>query len=140
MGVILVIWLGLLVLQWLFNLHFLLAVQLVVIERVFGLKAILRSFRLMKGSLRSAMLLSLIMLPISWSAMFSEMFIPYGLLRVVCLVLLTGLIANLLAAAWVVFYYSCRSQGREPASVPAGRRVAVDDRPVETTLVASPTL
>jgi hypothetical protein len=93
-----------------FYLWWSLAIQVVVLEGLTGLGAMQRSKQLMQGNMLTGLLLVVLTFVIRVAISTGAEFIPWPPLRVPLSVTADAAMFALISAAWVVFYFSCRSK------------------------------
>lgn len=87
---------------------FALSTQIVVVEGISGIPALKRSMALVRGSLGTMIMLGLIVGIINYAIAFGAALIPQAHLQTITSVLVTSITSIFSAAAFVVFYFSCR--------------------------------
>ena len=115
----------------------LLSIQVVVLEGLSGMDAMRRSRQLMKGSVTTGMLLGLTLFVIEFCLAVAAEFIANAPLRVAADVVIEATFFVFTAAAWVVFYFSCRSK-HERFDLAVLADAVGAELAAETTLNATP--
>ena len=91
-----------------FAFWFSLSSHVVVIEGKSGFAALGRSKQLMKGNIGTVFVLGILIGLIQWIILIATAFIPQQHLQVIGQVFAGAIVTILAAAAFVVFYFSCR--------------------------------
>jgi hypothetical protein len=112
-----------------FALWFSLISRVVVIEGVSGTTAMSRSKTLMKGNIGTAMAVGFVVFIISLLINWAPRLIPQAELRVVIYSILQAIVSFFIAAAWVVFYFSCRCKVENFDLTVLADSVAAEDSP-----------
>jgi len=106
-----------------------LASRVVVIEGIFGTGAMGRSKRLMKGNMGTAFVLGILIAVIGALINWAPRLIPQAEVRVLVSAILQGVLSIFGAAAWVVFYFSCRCKAENFDLTMLADSVAAKDAP-----------
>jgi hypothetical protein len=123
---------------FIFLFWYFLTIQVVVLEGLSGRAALKRSRQLMKGNAGTAIVLGILVLAISWSVNAVQGFIPHGVLRLIVYSVVQSVLFIFGAAAWVVFYFSCRAKAEHFDLALLADAVGVEDDQPTGTLDASP--
>jgi hypothetical protein len=123
---------------FIFLLWYALIVQVVVLEGLSGRAALKRSHQLMKGNAGTAIVLGILVLVISWALNFMQSVIPVGVLRLIVYSVIQSLLFIFGAAAWVVFYFSCRAKAEHFDLALLADAVGVEDDQPPDALNVSP--
>ncbi len=124
LGLILLIVPGVIFAFWYF-----LVSKIVVIEGTSGTGAMRRSKQLMKGNVGTAFALGIIVGVIGGLIGWAPSLIPQAELQAVIRSVLQGILAIFGAAAWVVFYFSCRCKAENFDLTMLADAVATDETP-----------
>ena len=108
---------------------FMLSSKVVVIEGTAGTRALNRSKNLIKGNFGTVFALGIVVGIISWMVNWSPKLIPQAELRVVVAAILQAVLSFFAAAAWVVFYFSCRCKHENFDLTVLADSVAAEDAP-----------
>ena len=121
-----------------FSLWYLLTVQVVVLEGVSGRAALSRSRLLMKGNTGTAIILTILAMVISVALNAMQNLIPQVELRLIVSSMIGSVLFIFIAAAWVVFYFSCRAKAEHFDLALLADAVGTDDEQPTATLNLSP--
>jgi hypothetical protein len=116
-----------------FGLWFSLVSRVVVIEGISGTKAMSRSKQLMKGNMGTAVALGFVALIIGMMVGWAPRVIPQAELQIIVRCVLQAAMSFFVAAAWVVFYFSCRSKVEHFDLTMLAEAVAKDEPSAEGT-------
>lgn len=132
-GFLLLIVPGVIFLLWYF-----LAIQVVVLEGLSGQAALKRSRQLMKGNIGTAFALGLLVWVITVCASGMQALIPQVELKVGVNAVVQAVVLIFGAAAWVVFYFSCRAKAEHFDLALLADAVGVEDDQPPQTLNVTP--
>ena len=82
--------------------------QAVVIENISGFSALKRSKQLMKGNIGTVFVLGILLGVVSAGIQIGSAFVPQPHLQIIAQTLAQAIVTIIGAAAFVVFYFSCR--------------------------------
>jgi hypothetical protein len=123
---------------FIFLLWYALVSQVVVLEGLSGQAALKRSHQLMKGNMGTAIVLGILVVVISFASGIVLGFMPQGALQSIVGSLIQSVLFIFVAAAWVVFYFSCRAKAEHFDLALLADAVGTDDEQPSGTLSVSP--